>query len=98
MMFEAKGREITLNQIRAREVAAETVEGDVIVPDVQGDIGKVLQVKASCAVESKEVNGERITLSGTVHAFVLYLPLGGGLWTLMRRLRKFPTIYIIPEK
>lgn len=78
MMFEAKGREITLNQIRAREVAAETVEGDVIVPDVQGDIGKVLQVKASCAVESKEVNGERITLSGTVHAFVLYLPLGGG--------------------
>lgn len=77
MAFEANYQEITLNQIRSREIAMETAEGDVIVPDVQGDVGKVLQVKTSCAIESREVSGERLNLSGTVYATILYLPAEG---------------------
>ncbi len=77
MAFEAKYQDITLNQIRAREVAAETAEGDVIVPDVQGDIGKVLLIKTSCAIESRESGGDRITLNGTVYAHILYQPAEG---------------------
>ncbi len=77
MAFEANYQEITLNQIRSREIAMETAEGDVIVPDVQGDVGKVLQVKTSCAIESKEVSGERLNLCGTVYATILYLPAEG---------------------
>lgn len=77
MAFEANYQEITLNQIRSREIAVETAEGDVIVPDVQGDVGKVLQVKTSCAIESREVSGERLTLGGTVYATILYLPAEG---------------------
>ncbi len=77
MAFEAKYQDITLNQIRSQEVAAETAEGDVIVPDVQGDIGKVLLVKTSCAIESRESNGDRMTLSGTVYAHILYQPAEG---------------------
>ncbi len=77
MAFETKYQEIRLNQICTRELATEMTEGDVIVPDVQGDIGKVLLVKTSCAIDTKEISGDKVVLSGSVLVHILYSPAEG---------------------
>lgn len=78
MKLETQEREVTVHRILLRNVSAETAEGDVIVPDTQGDIGTVLLVRTDCAIETKEPNGERMTLTGNVSAHILYLPAEGG--------------------
>lgn len=77
MKLETKEREVTANRILLRNVSAETAEGDVIVPDTQGDIGTVLLVRTDCALETKEHTGERMTLTGNVSAHILYVPAEG---------------------
>ena len=72
MAFETKYQEIQLNQICARELAMESSEGDVIVPDVQGDIGKVLLLKTTCSMDSKERTGDKMIVKGTVWVHILW--------------------------
>lgn len=60
------------------------VESNVIVPDKNPDILKVLQVDATCAVAKKTLKQGRLSVEGKVFADVLYLPDcdGGGIRTL----------------
>lgn len=49
-------------------------DGDVIVPDVNPDILKVLQVDAVSYINEKSVSQSRIDLSGKMNLTVLYIP------------------------
>lgn len=98
MAFETTYREMKLNHICTREVATEITEGDVIVPDVQGDIGKVLLIKTSCAIDSKEWSGEKVVISGTVLVHVLYSPAEGrGMESICTRLPFQHTVHTEKE-
>lgn len=47
---------------------------DVIVPDYQPDLLKILQVDANAAVQHFEVQNDRITITGKVDYKILYIP------------------------
>lgn len=53
-----------------------TERTDAIVPDAEPDIGQILCAYASVSVKDELPQSDRILLSGTVHAVVLYRPDG----------------------
>lgn len=79
MNFKPEIAELTLNETVFSKKATENVQGDIIVPDTKGDIARILQTDAVAVIDSKEVNGGRITVSGTVYANILYAPQEGGI-------------------
>ncbi len=82
MELKAVQQEISFSRQAFFKSFTETVQGDIIVPDVKGDIAKILKTHAVAQIDSKEINGGRVTVSGTVFATVLYVPEGGGIDSL----------------
>ena len=58
----------------AKKSLQTVAEGDVIVPDIKPDIGKILEVEAEMMVHKTEVLQERVNVSGSVLFSVIYLP------------------------
>ena len=79
MNFKPEKKEISLVDNVFSKSVNEVVQGDVIVPDVLEDVGKILTADAEAVIESKEISGGRITVSGTVSADILYAPQSGGI-------------------
>ena len=78
MSLTAKLQDITVNETVLRESCEVIVEGDVIVPDVKGDILKVLTPQARVEIESCELSGRKANIKGCVYVDILYIPAGGG--------------------
>ncbi len=79
MNFKPEIKEISLIENAFSKNVNETVQCDIIVPDVLEDVGKILCVDAQSIIESKELSGGRLTVSGTVSADILYTPQSGGI-------------------
>ena len=79
MNFKPEITELKLNETLFTKRVTENVQGDIIVPDTKGDIGKILQTDGVAVIDSKEINGGRITVSGTVYVNILYAPQDGGI-------------------
>ncbi len=79
MSFRPEIKEICLTESAFSKSITEVVQGDIIVPDTKGDIGKILQTDAQAVINSKEISGGRVTVSGTVYATVIYSPAEGGI-------------------
>lgn len=79
MNFKPEIKEIGLIENVFSKSSAEIVQGDIIVPDVMEDIGKILTADAEAVIESKDLSGGRLTVSGTVNADIIYEPQSGGI-------------------
>lgn len=65
---------VSLSELKMSTSSAVMVDGDVIVPDVKPDIKEILLAEASAVVNSKELTGSKLTVSGSIHLKILYVP------------------------
>ncbi|MBE7010838.1 MAG: DUF3794 domain-containing protein [Ruminococcaceae bacterium] len=77
MNVDFKTEQLQINEMRNPQTVTLLVEGDVIVPDVKPDIGEVLFVDAGTTVESRELSGSRLTVSGIAAVHIMYMPEEG---------------------
>ncbi len=73
-----KKEDIQTNDVICQKYNRTTVESDVIVPDVNPDILKVLDVSGYITVTEKSIRSGKIYIRGTVNMTVLYAPDGEG--------------------
>ena len=69
-----KKEDIQTNDVICQKYNRTTVESDVIVPDVNPDILKVLDVSGYITVTEKSIRSGKIYIRGTVNMTVLYAP------------------------
>lgn len=74
MLVNFETESINLKELKKNEESVLLVEGDVIVPDVNPDIGKLLLTDAVCCITNKEYAGGKINISGNVSVNILYSP------------------------
>lgn len=74
MVVDLKTEAINLNELKKNEKIVLTVEGDIIVPDVNPDVGKLLLVDASSSVLNKRINNAKAEIDGCVFVNILYAP------------------------
>ncbi len=65
---------INLNELKKNEKSILLVEGDIIVPDVNPDISKILLADANASVISKDSQNGKINISGCLFVNILYAP------------------------
>jgi LysM repeat protein len=76
MALELTKELININQVVAEEFTQTLVEGDIIVPDVKPDILRILQVDGVAIINNKEVQQDKVIISGMVNFKILYVPDG----------------------
>lgn len=57
-------------------------ETDIIVPDVNPDIAKILQVSTNAGIVNKSCSGDRITIDGRADIVILYLGDDGNVYSI----------------
>jgi len=67
---------ITLNQCAGKETTQVLLEGDLIVPDVKPDVSAILRTDAEVFFDRTEVTADRISFSGKLNLYALYLAKG----------------------
>ncbi len=65
---------ITASEETASGATQLMVDGDIIVPDRNPDILKIVQVDAEAVITDKEVSENRIALSGRMELKIMYIP------------------------
>ncbi|MCH5209631.1 MAG: DUF3794 domain-containing protein [Oscillospiraceae bacterium] len=65
---------ITIKQVSCKGGTQVLVDEDIIVPDVNPDILKILQLDASSCVTGKEITDGRTVINGRVDLKILYIP------------------------
>lgn len=76
MALELTKELININQIIGGDFSQTLVEGDIIVPDVKPDIARILQVDGIVVINNKEVQQDKVLVSGNVNFKILYAPEG----------------------
>jgi len=74
MSLELKKEYIKINHLVQEDFSQTLVEGDIIVPDIKPDILRILQVDGTAAINSKEVQQDKVIINGTVNFNILYTP------------------------
>lgn len=74
MPMEIHKEQIRLNEVLCSEYARATAESDIIVPDINPDILKVLRVSAAACITQKSVQQGRAYIQGIVRINILYIP------------------------
>lgn len=72
--MDLKREEYKISRTVCRGSARTYANGDIIVPDAQPDVIKVIQVDASSAIEDKQIKDNKVILSGRVTLKILYVP------------------------
>ena len=65
---------IKINEVICSEYSEVTAAGDVIVPDINPDVLKVLRINARTYVTQKTVQQDRAYIQGTIKLNILYIP------------------------
>lgn len=68
--------EIKTDKVICQKYSQTMVESDVIVPDVNPDIKKILEASGIACITQKMIQPDKILLRGNVHMTVLYVPDG----------------------
>ena len=71
-----KKETIQISKILSQKYSQTTVECDVIVPDVNPDIKKVLEVSGYITITEKSLRAGKVYVQGSVNMTVLYSPDG----------------------
>lgn len=74
MPMEIHKEQIKLNEVICSEYGQTTVESDIIVPDINPDILKVLKTNACACITQKSIQQGRVYIRGIVRINLLYLP------------------------
>lgn len=74
MSIDLKKEELTINKLIMEQLSDVFANGDVIVPDSKPDIEKILQIDGRAVIKSRDIAGNKVTISGTAEFSVLYLP------------------------
>lgn len=65
---------IKMNEILCSEYGQATAESDIIVPDINPDVLKILRVSARAYVTQKNVQQDRAYIQGVIKLNILYVP------------------------
>ncbi len=65
---------VKASEILCSEYERQTVESDVIVPDINPDVLKVLRVSAKAYITQKSVQQDRAYVQGIIRVNILYIP------------------------
>lgn len=65
---------VRASEILCSEYERQTVESDVIVPDINPDVLKVLRVSAKAYITQKSVQQDRAYVQGIIRVNLLYIP------------------------
>ena len=76
MSVKLKKETVQTSKILTQKYSQTTVDCDVIVPDVNPDIKKVLDVSGYITVTEKSIRAGKVYVQGTVNMTVLYSPDG----------------------
>ncbi len=74
MTIDLSKERVNLNELKMSTSSTIMVDGDVIVPDIKPDIREILLAEAFASVNSKEVSGGKLNVSGQVRINILYAP------------------------
>ncbi len=74
MSLELSKQQITINQLVGEAFSQTLVEGDIIVPDVKPDIFRILQADGIATITDKQVQQDKVMVSGVVNFKILYVP------------------------
>lgn len=67
------------SKIVSQKYSQTTIDSDVIVPDVNPDIKKVMDVSGYISISEKSIRNGKVFIQGTVNMIVLYAPDGDTL-------------------
>ncbi|MCX7749843.1 MAG: DUF3794 domain-containing protein [Clostridia bacterium] len=73
MSLELVKEAIKLNRVVGEDSAQTIVENDIIVPDINPDIGRILLFDGEVVVNRTETAKDRVTVDGTILYKILYL-------------------------
>ncbi|MGE4283398.1 MAG: SPOCS domain-containing protein [Clostridia bacterium] len=76
MALELTKEFININHVVAEDFTQTLVEGDIIVPDIKPDILKILQVDGTAVITNREIQQDRVVITGVVNFKILYVPDG----------------------
>lgn len=76
MSVTLEKEKVITNRAICQKHSRTSVECDVIVPDINPDILKVLEVSGYVSVSEKEIKDGKVFIGGKVHMTVLYTPEG----------------------
>lgn len=82
MSVKLQKERIKLSEVVCSHYCQTTVENDVIVPDINPDILKIMQVSNSVAITQKNIQPGKVYIQGIIHANILYVPDGEDLGTV----------------
>ena len=74
MTIDLVKKPVSLSELKMSTSSTVMVDGDVIVPDVKPDIKEILLAEASAVVNSRELTGSKLTVSGSILLKILYAP------------------------
>ena len=74
MTIDLSKERVNLNELKMSTSSTIMVDGDVIVPDIKPDIREILLAEAFASINSKEVSGGKLNVSGQVRINILYAP------------------------
>lgn len=81
------------------EGAAEhPVDCEIILPDYCPDIARVLRTEADACIDSKSVDGARLTVSGTVAIHIIYIPENSSNIRCVTRNEAFSHVFDLKEE
>lgn len=65
---------VKVSEILCSEYSKQTVENDIIVPDINPDVLKILRVSAKAFITQKSIQQDRAYVQGVIRLNLLYLP------------------------
>lgn len=66
--------EIKTDKVICQKYSQTMIESDIIVPDVNPDIKKILEISGNACITQKMIQPDKVLLQGNVHMTVLYVP------------------------
>ncbi len=76
MSVKLKKEQLRLSEVICSRYCQTTVDCDVIVPDINPDVLKVLRVSGEAVITQKSIQTDRVFLQGIIRLDVLYIPDG----------------------
>ncbi len=76
MSIKLQKEHIKISEILCSRYCQTTVENDIIVPDINPDVLKILQVSNDVVITQKNIQADKVYIQGIVRINILYVPDG----------------------
>ena len=76
MSINLQKEQLKVTEILCSKYCQTTVENDIIVPDTNPDVLKILQVASEVVITRKSIQQDKVSVQGIIRTNILYIPDG----------------------